>query len=392
MGKQVDEAACLNVVVRISAEINKEKESLSNCRTAQLWFQYMHMVQILCKFIKAERTGNWSLHLSALQEMLPYLAASGHNLHTKSAYVYIQKMSNLEKDHPTVYKQFQNGHHVIRRSDRYWSGLSTDLIIEQVLMRSIKSRGGLTRGRGMDEIQRLIWLLGMPACAQVNFAMQTLTGVCYQTSEQHKEMGQSRKNRDMRDTYRLFNALKLWNLFAPDMSLRGLVNGLTATDSVNVDKAQQVGQNILKSMVGKNIQDFSFQCKQQAVTLGIKTAVKINDDHIQVDPQLLFQRLSIIANNEDNPADTFKWELATYPSALFESPVLLREANKPTLADAMWDIVKDSQPGAIPASNVKFIVDGGALLQRLPWPQGKSFDEICKMYIEYFLADMEGIV
>ena len=90
-------------------------------------------------------------------------------------------MSNLEKDHLTVYKQFQNGHHVIRRSDRYWSGLSTDLIIEQVLMRSIKSHGGLTRGRGMDEIQRLIWLLGMPACAQVNFAMQILTGVCYQT-------------------------------------------------------------------------------------------------------------------------------------------------------------------------------------------------------------------
>ena len=139
------------------------------------------MVQILCKFIKAERTGNWSLHLSALQEMLPYLAASGHNLYTKSAYVYIKKMCDLEKDHPTVYKHSHIGHHMIRRSDRYWSGLSTDLIIEQVLMRSIKSRGGLTRGRGMDEIQRLIWLLGMHAFTQVNFPMQTLTGVCYQT-------------------------------------------------------------------------------------------------------------------------------------------------------------------------------------------------------------------
>ena len=41
----------------------------------------------------------------------------------------------------------------------YWAGLSTDLVIEQVLMRSIKSTGGLTRGRGMAEIQRLLWLL-----------------------------------------------------------------------------------------------------------------------------------------------------------------------------------------------------------------------------------------
>ena len=48
----------------------------------------------------------------------------------------------------------------------------------------------------------------------------------------------------------------------------------------------------------------------------------------------------------------------------------------------MWDIVKDFQVGAIPAPNVNFIIDGGTLLQRLPWPQGKSFDEICKVYIE----------
>ncbi len=88
---------------------------------------------------------------------------------------------------------FKKEHHVIRRSDRYWSGLSTDLIIEQVLMRSVKSRGGMTRGRGMDETQRLVWLLAMPACAQVNLSMQTLAGVQYQSSEQHKDMGKTRK-------------------------------------------------------------------------------------------------------------------------------------------------------------------------------------------------------
>lgn len=198
-GDEVEEAACLDAVVRISAKFDKIKESLSNCRTAQLWFQYIHMVRILCNFIKAERTGKWSLHLSTIKEMLQYLVASGHNLYTKSAYVYLQKMSNLKRNHPIVYNQFQSGHHVIRRSDRHWwSGLTTDLIIGQVLMTSIKSHGGLTRGRGIDETQRLIWLLDMPACAQVNLAMQTLTGVHYQTSEQHKEMGQSRRNQDMR--------------------------------------------------------------------------------------------------------------------------------------------------------------------------------------------------
>jgi hypothetical protein len=68
---------------------------------------------------------------------------------------------------------------VVRRSDRLWAGLSVDLIIEQVLMRSMKTSGGLTRGRGMTEQQCITWLLAMPACAEVNDAMQELTRVNY---------------------------------------------------------------------------------------------------------------------------------------------------------------------------------------------------------------------
>ena len=83
-------------------------------------------------------------------------------------------------------KKIEAGFHAVRRSARYWTGLSTYLIIEQVLMRSVKKYGCLTRGRGMTEIQRLVWVLSMPVCANVNEAMQKLTGVSYQTSEHHK--------------------------------------------------------------------------------------------------------------------------------------------------------------------------------------------------------------
>ena len=72
-------------------------------------------------------------------------------------------MSHLQEDHPEVYENFRKGLHVIRRSDHYWAGLSSDLVIEQVLMRSMKRRGGLTRGRGKTEQQRV-----MPACAEIN--------------------------------------------------------------------------------------------------------------------------------------------------------------------------------------------------------------------------------
>ena len=59
----------------ICHKMNAAKESFKKHRTAQLWLQYMKMIYILRRFIKAERIGNWNLHLQAVQEMLPYFAA-----------------------------------------------------------------------------------------------------------------------------------------------------------------------------------------------------------------------------------------------------------------------------------------------------------------------------
>lgn len=64
-------------------------------------------------------------------------------------------MGKLPEEYPDVYEKFMNGQHVMRRVEGPWAGLSSDHVIEQVLMRSIKSCGGLTRGRGMSETQRM---------------------------------------------------------------------------------------------------------------------------------------------------------------------------------------------------------------------------------------------
>ena len=63
------------------------KNSLQISRNSKLWLQHMNMVDILGKFLKTETTGHWKLHLQAMHIMLPYLAGSSHNLHTKSVYL-----------------------------------------------------------------------------------------------------------------------------------------------------------------------------------------------------------------------------------------------------------------------------------------------------------------
>ncbi len=125
-------------------------------------------------FLQRERMRIWKLHIQAMYEMMPYLAASGHNLNTKCIHVYLQQMHKLHETHPEVSRHFHQGTHVVRRSDRFWTGLSPNLVIEQVLMRSMNTSGSLTRGRGMTETHRLVWLMAHPVFAEVNNGMQQL--------------------------------------------------------------------------------------------------------------------------------------------------------------------------------------------------------------------------
>jgi hypothetical protein len=330
-------------------------------------------------FVKAERTGNWKLHLQAVSEMLPYLAASGHNLYAKSARLYLQSMCNLEIEHPDVYRSFENGFHVVRRSNRMWAGLSTDLVIEQVLMRSLKTSGGLTRGRGMTEQQRLTWLLSMPACAEINRAMQEFTGIKYSTGEQNKEMTKARKLRDMKDTQNLLRALEDRNHFTPHPGLRNIMNGFNADSSVNVDAARDIGMKILGSMTGKSAVEFRFKWSDQAITLGAKSSVRIDGENVQVDPQLLFQHLIIACKASDDMEAMFKHELCSYPPALFDSSLMLRQPQKPVLAEAIWTKLPSNVTG--PTGEVHYVIDGGALIHHIPWPGHEDSPHIGKFVL-----------
>lgn len=77
-GKISVENACqAQCLITVQERIKKVKCALSNQRAAQLWLVYMEMVAVLRKFIKAERLGDWTAHLQALNEMLPYFGSIG---------------------------------------------------------------------------------------------------------------------------------------------------------------------------------------------------------------------------------------------------------------------------------------------------------------------------
>ena len=377
------EDACKEAVFeRIFQKIKCFKETLSTNRTANLWFEYLNMVQLLHRLIRAERTGSWHEHLHTVHCMLPYLAAAGHNMYVKSAYMYLSDMQNLITTHPDVNALFESGFHVVRRSDRYWAGISTDLAIEQILMRSLKTSGGLTRGRGMSEFQRIQWLLSSPTCAEINDAMQTLTSVKYQSNDQHKDTSQSRQEKDNKDMKSLLSYLKERDPFGDNEQLRSIDSGMTADATVNVDDCHQIGSRVIASLPGEGVSTYTFRKRNQAVTMNAKHSIKIDGESVNVDPQLLFQRLTTVARGSyTNMYDLFRYELSNHPSSLFDTAGLPRQAQKSSLAESIWS-VGDCSADALPP-NTYFVLDGGSLLHKFPWPHKSTFQDICNMYVQY---------
>ena len=222
--------------------------------------------------------------------------------------------------------------------------------------------------------------------ANIKLAMQQLTGVNYLTSKQHKDVTKARQNRDAEDTSKLLEALKDWEPFAPDPSLQSIYSGVLANSKVNVDNAKQVGESILNDMKGRSVGDYKFRHKDQAITLTSGSSIKVHRQQLQVDPVLLFQRLTTLANKHDDSKSLFEFELCSHPASLFESSSLPRKANKPALADAVWDLAIASEKETELTSTdgrTAYVLDGGAILHCVPWQCGLTFHELCQLYVSY---------
>ena len=301
------------------------KDSLKDHRTAQLWFLYLKLIKLLKDHRNYERTGQFEAQLVTLNKMRPPLAATGHHQYAKAITLYLNEMMQIKANKPEVWNELVKCS-VVRRSYNKWSGIHLDLAIEQVLMKALKSIGGLSHGRGWDESQQLIFLLSRPACAEYNYALQQLTSTKPKSSTDHAWSAPARMKRDAADVEKLNTFFNTYDPFSDDKSLRCITTGIIAHPSVNVDRAEEIGQSILDGMTNKEVDTYTFPNSQKVKTLALRMPVKVGEKTVEVDPMLLFQRLSVSASTqtEKEKQEAFSYELCSYPPNLFDKNLLMR--------------------------------------------------------------------
>lgn len=180
--------------------------------------------------------------------------------------------------------------------------------------------------------------------------------------------------RDKKDFVSIMRFVKERYLFGELPSLRNIETGVTTDSKVNVDSAKEVGERIIESMSGQSFPTYSFKRSQQVVTVNSKNLMKIDEEPIFIDPQLLFQRFATVANSMDlDLFEVLTFELCSIPPALFDANGVPIEAHKSNLADYIWNF-GNCHPDNIPTS-IQYVLDGGALLHRIPWLKGETFGD-----------------
>lgn len=110
----------------------------------------------------------------------------------------------------------------------------------------------------------------------------------------------------------------------------------------------------------------------------LQDAIKVDNEHVHINPLILFGRLTTLAQRQEDIKEQFKYELTPEPASLFKDGLM----RKPTKSTLRTHLTKNaSTPPTTPSKNV--VIDGGALLWNVNWLRNSTYDDITNQYARY---------
>ena len=116
--------------------------------------------------------------------------------------------------------------------------------------------------------------------------MYEFTTVTFVTSDQHKS--DNRIERDHQDSLRVSHYLSEHFPFELGDDLISIENGEVADNSVNVYKAEMIGERMPEEMVNKPVFEYSFKKKDAVLIMTTTSTASIENQKYNVYPQLFF--------------------------------------------------------------------------------------------------------
>ena len=143
-------------------------------------------------YVRAERGGDWILHIYAVTRMVPYFFAAGHPNYARYGLHYLNDMKRLPD---SILSKFLRGEHVTRHQRGYWNGIWSDMFIESTFMRYGKGPTGLIGLTLKPSVIRK-WAYSLNIFTQVQEDLERMRESSVKEQIFHKEESEARKESD----------------------------------------------------------------------------------------------------------------------------------------------------------------------------------------------------
>ena len=173
----------LNILEKISTF----EAANTNNPMVKVMRHYMRIVMEMLAFIRAVRTGDWSLHLITLDMFTKYFFAHERINYARMIPVYLSEMSSLNEADPEIYEEFIEGNWVVNKNAQLpFCAVGADNALEHI-NRSMKVSRGLI-GITLNEAARTKFFLIAPELARLAEQAKKIAEVSSKTQGHHHNL------------------------------------------------------------------------------------------------------------------------------------------------------------------------------------------------------------
>ena len=162
--------------------------------TFKLWFMLIQALQLILHNVKAEREGNWKLHLHTLAKIIPYFFVTNRTNYSRWAPVYLLDMVELPDE---VHRYLDQGEFAVRQIPGRYNGIWSDMAVEKTVIKDSKGSGGITNIT-LQKSALVRWTLSRHVVADYANAMRVRSGINTDTEadNDHEQTQKSALKRD----------------------------------------------------------------------------------------------------------------------------------------------------------------------------------------------------
>lgn len=376
----------------MEALLGRLDDAAAASKTSKLWVDcFIKPVLLMMLYVRAEREGDWPLHLVAVKQMLPYFFAASHVNYARYGLYYLRSMESLGNEEIVM---FMKGQHVMHHVPGLWNGIWSDMFIETTFMRYGHGPGGII-GITLKPETLKTWALGLHICCRLEQDITDLTeNNQVKCQETHKEETKARIKSDGADRENIRKKLALCidplNPASHPSNIVNIVSGQVADNTVNVHDALSIGTTSMKEFEKSWPEGFQNAISKKVKTIsGSQKHVKVGKEKVY-DCTIIYSRVIGIQASTRNIdiKKVLSHELAPVPTSMFQDSGAMRICK--AKAELKKRLAKESSTRRTASNVTTCVLDGSAVLWVIHWPAKgmiKDFVQNFKSFLARKLLD-----